>query len=172
MQGHVPPQGFVQPRRPKKGSGCGSVLVVFCVLFGSCLAVGGLAMVLPKRSPADEKRFDDALDAERKADEARQEAARSAVRKGCRLKPEAPVFVLADDDLRDRCHSLIRESVKVPGSESFPIEGPPALTSDDGCNRIYASQFTAKNAFGVEVRTRYRCTLDPRSGNVSVKTID
>ncbi len=92
----------------------------------------------------------------------------TAVRKGCKLKASAPVFVIPDDDVRARCKVLVKEGMTAPSSAEFSYEATP-LVSDDGCNRTYASSVEGLNAFGVKVRTAFRCTFDPRTGNLRAK---
>lgn len=128
-----------------------------------------------KESSAKEAALEAELaDAAAKAKEEFDEAQRDAVRRGCKLKPNTPVFIVEDDDHRIQCQLLMRESMKVPSSATFPNKSEdPGIpfVSDDGCNRTYASWVEGKNAFGVEVRSRYECTLDPRTGKTKLKAL-
>jgi len=171
-----PPQPFGAPP-PTKGVGClGFVLIALGVGALGTLALCGLVVTTSKTSPEEKRRLDDelaAVQAAASAENARRTAKFEAeVRTGCKLKPDAAVFVPADDDAqREHCRALIRDALKVPGSADFPNrsdEGP--FVSDDGCNRIYRSHVDAQNAFGVKVRTKFDCTLDPRTGVYSTKT--
>ncbi len=54
----------------------------------------------------------------------------------------------------------------------FPNDRDVKLTSDDGCHRTHSSSVEGLNAFGVKVRTRYACTFDPKTGDISSKRLD
>lgn len=161
-----------QPAPPRKGmSGCAIAALVFLVLgvigFGACVVCVAVA---GHRSPAEKAR-DNAIAASASAEAAKEKAELDArFRKECGVKDGGLIFPIYDRDLKDQCHAQIREGLRVPGSEEFPDDSDRGLVSDDGCNRIFKSTFTAKNAFGVAVRNSYACTYDPRTGLTSVHT--
>ena len=133
------------------------------LLLLACLACRKTAA---ERAQEEQLAKDNAAQAEK--DQAELEA---RFRRECKVKDGGVVFPIYDDDLVSRCHAEISASVKVPGSEDFPSDDlHPHMVSDDGCNRIFNSSFTAQNAFGVKVRTNYSCTYDPRTSRIKFST--
>lgn len=155
-------------------SGCATFALIFGGVMLLCI-VAALLGKSPKQKKADDAENARLAAAAASAKAAYEEQQHEEWSKQCRLKPAQPVFVLSDDDIRTRCHILIDENMKVPGSGDFPSErddpGGNGFKSDDGCHRIYNSYVDAKNAFGVKVRTQYACTFDPRSGDFTAKTM-
>lgn len=180
-----------QFRPPRKGTsnlmGC---FMAIAIVVGSFVALAIVVAVFAHRTsavvatgvdagadPTEEEIMSAiAINSANEADAAAQaNAAREAkLRAGCRLKPAQPIFLLSYDDERDRCHQEMQASRTARDTElSFPSpdEDTPTLTTTDGCKLDYESWAEGKNAFGVVVRTRYRCTLDPRTGLFTTKTL-
>lgn len=171
--GGMYPYAPQQPPPPKKGLGFGvwaGLILVACFV-----SVAGVFCYAVSRKPSaeDQRKTEEILAAAADAAAQQKAAMEKDWRDGCKLKASAPIYVVYDRDLRERCEAMISESLKVPGSGDFPSEReqPTNLTSDDGCNRIFTSYVDATNAFGVKVRTRYVCTYDPRTGLYGTKAL-
>lgn len=69
------------------------------------------------------------------------------------------------------CKELVKEQLLSPKSADFAGIGsgakPPAMQPD--CTQVWSSYVDAKNAFNVELRKKFTCTYEPRTGMVSVK---
>lgn len=140
----------------------------------SVLGLIALVVASVVTGPSREKRETEnaAYLADAAAHDAAEKAAKEAeLRKQCKVPEAGAIFIAYSDQMRDRCHDLIRDSLKVPGSSDFASESDEMKdwVSYDGCSKTYRSYFDAKNAFGVKVRTRYECTFDPRTGLYSTK---
>lgn len=161
---------------PPKPSGLGCMLPILLALGAVLLGVVALA-IFTHRSPAEreaERQETARLMASAAASAAEANAQNEArYRKACKLSAKDDVYIVADDDVIDRCHDMIRASLKVPGSGDFPgaREDTRGFLSDDGCHRTYTSFVVAQNVFGVKVRNRYSCTFDPRTGLYSTKNL-
>lgn len=103
------------------------------------------------------------------------EAWKVKTRKACHVKPDAELTPLTVRELTKTCQALVDIGLKVQGSGEYP-ELPDAtetagMMSVDGCRAYIDSYVDAKNAFGVKVRTKYRCTYDPTVGFPSYKVL-
>jgi hypothetical protein len=174
---HYPQQNAPPPPIQSKPIGClGITLIVIgvgCVgTLGFCAFVfNGVATKTPEQRRADEQARAEGEAAQ--ADAAAQleilrEPWKIKTRKACGLKPDAPIYAATVREQAKMCRDLVEEGLKVPGSGDFPeLPGETetkGLSSADGCRSSQDSYVDAKNAFGVKVRTRYRCTYDPTTG--------
>ena len=179
-----PGYGWQPPQPPKKtGVGCLGWVLIAVVAFLATTVVVCSAVLTPKSETSQAKAQREAKLAEERdataAEEARARAQNAEANRklaiACKLPPDAEaVEVPTVEKILDHCHGAIRLSAKVPGSIEFPSEPEDTikLTSDNGCNYIYTSWFDGQNAFGVKVRTRYRCTFDPITTMPSIKTLN
>ncbi len=107
--------------------------------------------------------------------EALQEPWKVKTRKACGLKPGATIYPATVRELAKMCRGLVEQGLKVPGSGEFPDLPSETETrgmgSADGCHYSLDSYVDATNAFGMKVRTQYRCTYDPTTGLASYKTL-
>lgn len=170
-----PPQQPPPPKKSRVKLVLWSVLGVFLV--GSC----GLTMLAASTPEAKAKREAAAVEAAARAsaEKAESEAAAAAQlaanqkieddwRKACKVKAGSAFTAATTDDIELACRSVVRDSLKVPGSDDWPGVKVELLT-EGGCNRIWQSYVVAKNAFGVAVKTPFTCTYDPRTADVKLK---
>ncbi len=175
-----PPQ---PPARPRIG--CGGLLFTaialpFVCLLGFC---GYVFSGVGAPKTAAEKDAEAQLQAENAANREdaavqlakRQEPWKAKTRTACGLKPDAPIYPASTRELAKMCVDLVKDGLKVPGSGKFP-ELPSesetgGLVTPDGCRYSLDSYVDAQNAFGVVVRTRYRCSYDPTTGVPSYKML-
>ncbi len=86
--------------------------------------------------------------------------------KACRVKP-SDYIPATKREMAKMCIVFVDAGLKVPGSASYPdlpAETDRSLSTPDGCRSSFDTYFDAQNAFGIKVRTRYRCTYDPKVG--------
>lgn len=155
-------------------------MVALCIVGGGFVLLIAVGVVLGHRSPAQREadKVEAAKQKTRDDETERVKAVYEEKRKDdwrgqCKLKDTQPVFVLDDDDIRYRCQQLVRENLKAPSTADFPSkteEGFREFKTDDGCHRTYNSYVESQNAFGVQIRTQYSCTFDPRSGDFTAHT--
>lgn len=176
-----PQQGYPpQPTVIVNNNGClKAILVGLAIVVLAPIATCATCAVMADASRSSQPKPDaaalaaalaEASDAEAQSAK-KVEAQREAVRKGCKMTELQPVFLLDDESLVDKCQAMVKESATVPSSVDFPTVRDVKLTSDDGCRRIFRSHLDGKNAFGVKVRTRFECSLDPRTGDIKTKAL-
>lgn len=166
----------------RRGSGCGVVGALVAALVGLVgIAVAIIVVFVVSLSPTPKERaeLNAAIEASIADAEAQERAGNAAMaayelkmRKTCKVGDAAPFFVLPYEEQRDRCRVLVRENMHVPSSAEFPRDEQRNYVSDDGCNMILKMSVEGQNAFGVKVRTPFRCKLDPRTGDLSVKMLE
>lgn len=150
------------------------------------LAFALVGLVACHRSPGSDADASSSVSvADEQLDAAVQEAARvhdealdkwkAKTRKACGLKADAEIHAATVRELTKMCIVLVDEGLKVPGSGEYPPlpseQETHGMNSADGCRYSLDSYVDAKNALGVKVRTRFRCTFDPTTGTVGYKTL-
>ncbi len=114
----------------------------------------------------------DTADAARLNDAARTAFIAKAA-KACHMKP-SDYIPATKREMAKMCIVFVDGELKVPGSGThpdLPEENEQGLSTVDGCRFFFDSYVDAQNAFGVKVRTRYRCTYDPKVGLASYKVL-
>ena len=174
------PQQYPHPaQRPQPTKYAGLGCLAWIGVFAAIIVLGMLVMcgVAIVNAPADAKRAADQADAEaqRAKEDAIDDARKKAEdRKRCHIADGGEVFLTTSDKMRDRCEDIMRLSLKVPGSGTFPNETDDGnqWVSNDGCSKTLKTYVDAQNAFGVKVRTHYDCTFDPRTGIIRALPTD
>ncbi len=157
----------------------------FTLLAVALTLVTGCGVIKKKQSVTDRE---DAASAGAQAAEAalKAEAAKAAevanakrtvaiakAAKDCHIKP-ADYIPATKREMAKMCIVFVDGELKVPGSGTYPElpeENEGGLQTFDGCRQFFDSYVDAQNAFGVNVRTRYRCTYDPKVGLASYKVL-
>lgn len=178
-----PQQQWGPPRPQKNGIGClGVGLIVLAVGVLGTMGLCGAIVASGHRSPEERAKDDEVAAAAASAQAAAAASAEAALepwkiktRKACGLKPGDEIFPATVRKQLQLCRVLVEGGLKVPGSGEFPDLPSETETSGlstvDGCRSFIDTYVDAKNAFGVKVRTRYRCTYDPTTGLPSFKNL-
>lgn len=163
MQGYVAP-----PPRQKKPIGfLGFLGIVFAML----LCGVGMCAVALRQTPAEKAAYEQKtreLGAKLEAEKKAADEERAATRKACRMKPDAAINI-EPSHIVGLCQDAVNAHLRT-GRAEFPYgEHERILKETAGCGRRLASEYTAKNAFGVESRNRYVCDFDPKTDSVKVQ---
>jgi hypothetical protein len=74
------------------------------------------------------------------------------------------------DSMINQCRALVRENLKAPSTADFQDKEGGVLYFGN-CNQAWESSVEAQNAFGVPIRTRFKCTYDAATQELRVKLL-
>ncbi len=112
LRAMYPNQQWAPPPFKPKGIGClGYGLIALTVLLVGGAGLCGILVAASKTTPEEKAENARLQAAHDEAEVARIAAFKEKIRAGCKLSKDAPVFVLEDDELRARCHVLVKESM-------------------------------------------------------------